>query len=280
MITVDAGSAVIGGRFDLATPDVAVDGGATGDLVVAHLTRGLNKRDPEKSGAALRIDGQVGITFDASGPPAGFEVAFLQFIRFNFVGLFFAGRKRSEGSIGALVHPALSRTVLLDPNPTMPPWMSEKTFTRAGNLAKNSMGDHPFLQTARQAPNFTTGVPNFIFHLIDDRDFWSVFSVRDAAGKFQHLTHFHWRVRHDVTFQWRGGVLSVARSASKFEADAQPAKGPPTEPALVSLLAAPVPPNANDELKAALPRALAKPPCPFRKDNPAWFPNVPGDFFR
>lgn len=280
MITVDVDSAVIGETFTLAQPQVALDGGPSGDLIVAHLSRGFNKTDPESSGAALRIDGQVGITVNARGPQAGFEIAFLQFVRFNFVGLFFAGRKRTEGSIGILVHPALAKTVLLDPNRTMPPWMSEQTFTRAGNVAKNSMGDHPFLQSPRQGPNFTTGVPNFLFHLIDDRDFWSVFSVRNAVGTFQHLMHIHWHVRHDVKFRWLGGAPSVASRASRFTADPQPTKGAPTEGALRALLAAPGPPNANDELKAAFPRAARQPPNPHRSDNPLWFQNVPSDFFR
>jgi hypothetical protein len=178
MLTVHGASAVIGGTFTRAQPQVALDGGPGGDLVIAHLTHGFNKSDSEKSGVALRIDGQVGITVDARGPGAEVEIAFLQFVRFNFVGIFFAERKRTEGSIGILVHPALTKTVLLEPNRKMPPWMSETPFTRAGNLAKNAMGDHPFLQTVRQAPNFTTGVPNFLCNLIDDRDFWSVFSAR------------------------------------------------------------------------------------------------------
>lgn len=76
MITVNVASALIGGTFDRAKPDVALDGGPTGDLVIAHLTEGLNKVDPQKSAAALRIDGQVGITADAQGPPASdFKVA-------------------------------------------------------------------------------------------------------------------------------------------------------------------------------------------------------------
>lgn len=244
------------------------------------MSHGLNKRDPESSGAALRIDGQVGITGNGGGSPSGFEVAFLQFVRFNFVGLFFAGRKRAEGSIGILVHPALANTVLCDPNRTMPPWISERTFTRDGKLAKNSMGDHPFLQSAQQGPNFNTGVPNFLFHMTDDRDFWSVFSVRSADGKFQHLMHFHWHVRRDVKFQWRGGVPSVARNASSFTADQPPTNGSPAEKALLTLLAAPGPPFANDELKASLPRAAGKPPNPHRSDNPTWFLNVTSDFFR
>ena len=280
MVTVNAASAAIGGTFNLAKPDIAFDGGPGGDLVVAHLTKGLDKVNPENSAAALRIDGQVEVAFDASGPPKGFEVAFLQFVRFNSLFLAYAGRTRTEGFIVISAHKAMPKTVLLDPNRKMPPWMSEQSFTKAGNLVKNAMGDHPFLHTARQAPNFTTGMPNFIFRLIDDRDFWSVFSVRDGTGKFQHLMHLHWHVRHSVTFQWRGGTPKLASQASSFTADATPAKGAPAEPALAALLAVPAPPNANDELKAALPRAVARPPSPFRVDEPAWPSDLPGDFFR
>lgn len=279
MITVNANSAVIGGTFNLARPAVDFDCGLSGALVVCHLTQGFNKQDPFKSGAALRIDGQVGVAVGALGPSKGFEIAFLQFIRFNTLGVFFAGRRASEGSIGISVDRAMPKTVMLDPNKTMLPWMSETSFTRTGNLAKNSMGDHPFLQLPRQAPNFNTGVPNFLFHIVDDRDFWTIFSVRDATGKFQHLSHFHWNVRHDVMLQWRGGVPSPAKFASSFTADQQSTKGAPVELALAALLAAPGGPIAVDELTAALPRAAAKPPNPFRSDNPSWFKNVPANFF-
>jgi hypothetical protein len=275
MINVDVGSAAIGGRFDLAKPDVVTDGGRSGDLVVVHLTHKFDKMDPEKSGAALRIDGQVGIAGNGGGSPANFEVAFLQFARFNFVGLFYAGRKHTEGSIGMLAHPAMAHTVLTDANKTMPPWMSETTFTRDGNVAKNSMGDHPFLQCARQAPNFTTGVANFLFHMIYNTDFWSVFSVRTADGKFQHLMHLQWHLRQDVRFRWRAGVPQLAHQASRFTADEQATRGPPTEGALQKLLAQPGPPFATDELKDSLQRAARKPPNPHRSDNPTRFPNVP-----
>jgi hypothetical protein len=277
MITVDASSAVIGGTFNLATPAVATDGGTTGDFVVAHLTHGLNKRDPDKNASALRIDGQVRIT-EAGAKPPGFEVAFLQFVRFNFIGQFYAGRKRTEGSVGIVAHPALPQLVLVDALEEIPPFISEASFTSAGGLAKNSMGDHPFLSCARAVWNFKQGVPNYLFHIVDDRDFWTVFSVRDA-GKFQHLMHLHWRVRHDVKVQWRNGIPVQAIKASSFTVDAQPTKGAPTEAFLKALLASPSPPFARSEFKAALQRA-AQQPNPHRSDNPEWFANVAADFFR
>jgi hypothetical protein len=277
MATVIPGSAVIGGKFDLARPTVEVDCGPSHDFVAVHLGHGFNKLDPEKTAAAFRIDGQVALT-GPGGVPTGFEVAFLQFVRFNFLGVFYAGRKNSEGSVGLLVHEALSKRVLLDPNPPMPPWISETPFTRTGSLAKNSMADHPFFHTARQAPNVTTGVPNFLFHIVDDRDFWTVFSVREA-GRFQHLTHIHWHVRHDQQFSWRNGIPVPTRAASAFTPDQNPTPGPPTDPDLRTLLAVPAPPNAKDALKAALPIAVL-PPNPHRSDNATRFFNVPQDFFR
>ena len=57
-MAVNPGSAIIGGRFDLAKPDIAVNGGPRHDLVIAHLTQGLDRANPENSGAALRIDGK------------------------------------------------------------------------------------------------------------------------------------------------------------------------------------------------------------------------------
>ena len=277
MATVIPGSAVIGGNFKLAKPTVDLDCGPSHDLVVVHLGHGVNKLDPTKNAAAFRIDGQVKLTVGPGAVPPDFEVAFLQFVRFNVVGIFYAGRKNSEGSVGVLIHEALSKKVLLDANPPMPPWISETPFTRTGGLANNSMGDHPFLQVPRTAPNNNTGVPNFLFHIVDDRDFWTVFSVREA-GRFQHLTHIHWHVRHDQQFSWRGGVPVPAKAASAFTPD-NPTPGAPTDPDLLKLLAVPAPPNAKDALPAAFPVAVL-PPNPHRKDNPTRFFNVPQDFFR
>ena len=159
--------------------------------------------------------------------------------------------------------------------------MDERTEIHPGWKARQERdGQSPFLQSARQIPNFTTGVPNFIFRLIDDRDFSSVFSVRDSTGRFQHLMHFHWHVSHGVTFRWRGGTPEVASQGSTFSADPSPTRGAPTEPALTALLATPSGPNANDEMKAALPRAAARPPNPFRSDEPTWPVDLPDGFFR
>jgi hypothetical protein len=278
MATVDASSAVIGGTFNLATPTVSLDCGPTKDIVAVHLDHGLNKPDLEKNAAALRIDGQVTVTGAPGSFPADFEVAFLQFVRFNFLGIFYAGRKNSEGSIGILIHSALSDKALLDPNPPLNPWVSESHFTKTGNLAKNSMGDHPFFQTARQISNGNTGVPNFLFQIVDDRDFWTVFSVREA-GKFQHLMHIHWHVRHDQQFNWRSGVPVPTKAASSFTPDKTPTPGPPTDPDLKTLLSVPAASDAKAALKKAIKKAIV-PPSSNRSDNPTRFFGVPQDFFR
>jgi hypothetical protein len=276
MATVIRESAVIGGNFGLVKPSVNIDCGPGSDFVCVHLGHGLNKQDPDHNAAAFRIDGQV--TLAGTGVPSGVEVAFLQFVRFNFLGVFYAGRKRSEGSIGILVHEALSKKVLLDPNPPMPPWISENPFTQAGNLAKNAMGDHPFFQAPRIAPlNEKTGVPNFLFHMVDDRDFWTVFSVLEA-GKFQHLSNIHWHVRHDQKFNWRKNVPVPLVASSAFTVE-NPTSGAPTDPDLQTLLAKPAPPNAKGELKAAFAIAVI-PPNPHRSDNDTRFFNVPQDFFQ
>lgn len=278
MATVDPSSAVIGGTFNLAKPSVSIDCGPTKDVVAVHLDHGLNKPDLEKNAAALRIDGQVTLTGAAGSFPPDFEVAFLQFVRFNFLGVFYAGRKNSEGSVGILIHPAMPDKVLVDPNPPLKPWVSESHFTKASSLAKNSMGDHPFFQTARQSFNFNTGVPNFLFQIVDDRDFWTVFSVREG-GKFQHLTHIHWHVRHDQQFNWRGGVPVPAKAESSFTPDKTPTAGPPTDPDLKTVLSVPAASDAKAALKSAISKAAAS-PSPNRSDNLTRFFSVPQDFFR
>ena len=277
MATIIPESVAIGGNFDNVNLSVDTDCGAQSDDVCVHLGHGINKQDPSKNAAAFRIDGQVKLT--GTAVPRGFEVAFLQFVRFNFVGVFYAGRKRSEGSISILVHEALSKKVLLDPNPPLPPWISEKHFSQeAGNLAKNSMGDHPFFKVPRIAQqNTATGVPNYLFHIVDDRDFWTVFSVFET-GKFQHLSHIHWHVRHDQKFNWRNNVPLALPASSAFTHD-NPTLGAPTDPDLQTLLAKPEPPFAKPEFEKALVRAVL-PPNPHRADKDVRFFNVPQDFFQ
>lgn len=276
MATVIPASVIIGGNFDFVKPSVDTDCGPQSDVACVHLGHGFKKQDPDKSGAAFRIDGQVNLT--STGVPSGVEVAFLQFVRFNFLGIFYAGRKRSEGSIGILVHKAMSKNVLLDSNPPMPPWMSENHFTQVGNLAKNSMGDHPYFHGPKVAPlNEKRGVPNYLFHMVDDRDFWTVFSVLEA-GKFQHLSHIHWHIRHDQKFNWRKNVPVPLAASSSVTFD-KPTLGAPTDPDLKTLLAKPEPPTAKAEFDAARARAVI-PPNPHRADNDDRFFNVPQDFFQ
>src|SRR5271157_3079472 len=92
-IIVDKGSAVIGGDFSLAKVDFTPhdDPPPLGDVIVFHLTHGVDLSNPDQSAAAFRIDGQVKIV-DSGSARQGFEIAFLQFVRFNSMGLFYAGR--------------------------------------------------------------------------------------------------------------------------------------------------------------------------------------------
>jgi hypothetical protein len=277
-ISAEETSVVVRGDFSHVDVDVNVNTGTTGDATVFHLTHGVNLRDPAKSAAAFRIDGGVRLRMAPGDSLAKWEIGFTQFVRFNFLGLFYAGRRNTEGSIAATAHSALPSRVMLDPNPTIPLFMSETRFTLKGDLATNAMGDHPYLQVAQKAPNFNRGVENFLFHIVDNRDFWSVFSIKDDTGKFQHLAHIYWNVHYNVQFKWVGGVPMPSKK-STFSSDGVQQSGPPKEPDLASLLSTPAAPFARDELLKALRAAMSKPPNPHRSDNPSWFRNVPPNFF-
>jgi len=133
----------------------------------------------------------------------------------------------------------------------------------------------------REVLNFTTGVENFLFQVIDDRDAWSIFTIQDNRGQFQHLAHVHWFLRYDLTFQWRANAIQLMGNLSRFRVEPA-AKGAPPEPALQSLLSSISPtmsPLANDQTAQALRTVLIH-PNPNRSDNANRFSNVPRDFFQ
>jgi len=251
-----------------------------GDVIIFHLTQGVNLSNPKQNAAAFRIDGQVRIA-PSEPTPQGLEIAFLQFVRFNFLGMYYAGRTQREGSVAIDAKKNLKFAAMSDPNPTMPPWISEKPFAKSDSqaLAKNSMGDHPYLRTTRRAFNFKTQTPNYLFHVIDDRDFWTVFSVRNQKGAFEHLMHIHWHVRHDVKFEWNSGNIGMKVDSSTIAFD-DPLVGWPADHDLAGFERDPgKTPFAKDDLDPALVKSVGQ-GDPARSDNDARFLNVPADFFR
>ena len=174
---------IAGGAIPTATTKTTTQG----DAIVANLTKGYSN-SLNQMGFAFEFIGHVKIALGPTDNLTGFKFGFVQFIRDNFTGVFYAGRKKNEGSIGMLLHPVVTQAYFLDVlRPVSKPFNLPVKFDLVEDEVDCKMGDHPFWSLAQQEHNFKTGVDNFLFHVISDQDAWSVFIVQDAGGKFQHL---------------------------------------------------------------------------------------------
>ena len=117
---------------------------------------------------------------------------------------------------------------------------------------------------------------NFIFHMKEDVEYFTVLVARDAKGVVTPLSHFRWVIDYDARVRWRGGnPVAVQRGAIRFDL---PVQGGPGDADVSSLLLNPKPPHTNDIHKEADKKAVTnKPPTNF-SENTQWFVNVPREF--
>jgi hypothetical protein len=282
MISINAASAGIDVISGQVRPDLKILPGALVPMLICNLTNKFNA-DPAKVGWAFNLDGHVKVGIGPGETLDRHHFGFVQYIRHTFFGIFYAGRQSREGSISMLLHSEIGTDYMLDCSPnTDKPFMWPKAghFSQDGNEAIGNMGDHPVLSIRQSQPNVKTGHENYIFHIVDQRNAWAIFTVKDAAGKFQHLAHVPWDLRYEFKFKWVAGK-PVAENLSTFTMG-KVARGAPTDaelsPVLASLSATQTP-IANDKIKAAL-AALLVPPATNRSDTDKWFMNVPRDFFQ
>jgi hypothetical protein len=285
-VRVNAASAGIDPVTGQAKTTVTPNLGVGNSVAVCNLTNGFDP-DPNKVLWAFNFLGHVKVSLGPVDSLAGWQFGFVQFMRHTFMGVFYAGRVKREGSVSVLIHPAIAPkpTFMLDvsPNTTRPfMWPPSNAITQGE--VDYTMGDHPVFAIDQRQHNFTTGVDNFLFHIVDVRDAYSIFTARDNSGRFQFLAHVHWDFRYDFKFQWRGGTASVAQDGSKIDLPTTQSVtlGAPTDPDVVPLLNTLSPsmtPIVGDQARAALKASLVQ-PNPNRSDNPEWFRNVPADFFK
>jgi len=267
---------------------ILTDGGANPGVyinpvghVIVHLTQGFNAGSfPNNQGDALT----AGVRVPLGGDPGGTTFAFVQIGRSNFYGAFYAGRIPREGSIGVManVPPALPNPVMVDASSNVSiPWFQDPSRTSyVPPTIHSSWGDHPASKIPSKLRNsFASNVYNYIFQLIDDRDFWTIFTAQDPDRTLRFIAYFHWQVRYGVEFMWRNGEALLRRSKSFFKVHERNTKGRPTEPAIQSLLTNPVGPQANIAFGNAVTQAFYGPRGPNRNENPRSFSTVPVDFW-
>jgi hypothetical protein len=248
-------------------------------IVVGNLTKGFDitaiEDRGQQPGEALSAVGRVG----ATGSPAGWQIGFVQICKLNAGQVYYAGRIRSEGSIAVMFERAMPAQVLLDSLADRTPWTRlTDRFKMTGNQITSPTGDHPAVKVPQKLRNSGRNVDNFLFHMIDDREFWSIFTAIDPTGKRTSLAHFHWKVRYEAKLTWNGGRPTV-QDSSHFDPGSK-AKGAPSEPELQSLIGNPVGPQFNDAAAAAMKTAFLGARGPNRTENDTWFLNVPAGFYQ
>lgn len=275
MATFDAASAEIETFSDGAVPAVK----AWPTRVVCHLTKGYNAdQDTETIDAALTINGRV----KAGGSESdwkGWRFGFIQLHKIHAMSFWYAGKSKAEGGIGIVVDkaPALTTTLCLDSEETCKPWTRVDEHYMMEGKIRNFSTDHPACRAKRDLTNRITGRVNYLFHVIDKRELWTVFTARNPQGKFQHLAHVRWTLEYNFMFKWRKDEPTVASDSSSFKMTAFQ-KGAPSDGELQPLLNNPGPPLANDLTREAIKAAVIGGP-PNRSDVERSFANVFPDFY-
>ena len=250
--------------------------------VILHLTKGFNPSSfPENQGNAIAGDAR----FTIEGGLGSTDFGFIQVGRVNVFSVIYAGRTPGEGSVTALAHspPALTTPVLLDAIGKPPlPWFEDPgaVSSAQGQILTSKWGDHPGAKVQTEMENGKLSrTPNYLFRLIDDREFWTVLAVQDPGTPVRHLMHFHWQVRHDLQFQWRNGAPSPVLNNSFVKVHTRQAPGLPTEPAVQAILANPREPRANVVFMVALRLALRGAAGSNRTESAERAANVPPTFW-
>jgi hypothetical protein len=270
-----AGIDIIAGQV---SPTVGLNLGAANHRVaVMNLTNGFNP-DPTLVQGAFNFLGHVKVRPGAN--LTGADFGFVQFIRHIELGVFYAGRRHSEGGISLLIGRAITQRFFVDAfsRATLPFMKSPNANFVSGEIDA-PMGDHPLISVAQDQHNFATGVQNFLFHVVDEREAFSIFCARDAAGAFTFLANVRWTLRYDIKFAWSGGAIRVATNSSRFSVGPV-ALGAPNDPGLpLQSLGPAMSPLANEQARQAMSATFVH-PNPNRTDNETRFINVPFLFFQ
>jgi hypothetical protein len=257
---------------DGAIPDVK----AWDTRVTCHLTKGYTVENDLGSGMEPAITISARMKAKESDW-AGWNFAFIQLHKIKEMGFYYAGKAKSDGSISIYIDLAVPVKLCLDSEDSYKPWTrAEKHYFLDGKLRAAST-DHPACRAKRELVNAITSRPNYLFHIVDRRELWTVFAAQDPTGARTYLGHVHWSVDYDFKFKWRKDEPLIASNNSKLSFDDWK-KGPPTDSELQPLLKNPGPPLANDVTREAIKNAVIGGP-PNRVDVARSFANVFPDFY-
>ena len=142
MIGIDSQNATLTVQSSGVTPGVAFEPLSNAKRAVFHLTKGYSlTADTETIKHAWTAKGE-GPGQSKSGTAGDEELGFLQTQEVDTVKFFYAGEKRSHGSITIDIGPSLNPKTCLDSEDNLQPWTSNSRSLDNG-IWKATTGDHP-----------------------------------------------------------------------------------------------------------------------------------------
>ncbi|HQR42653.1 MAG TPA: hypothetical protein PLX97_08210 [Gemmatales bacterium] len=257
------------------TPGVAFEPFISPKRAVFHLTKGYTlTKDAETIKHAWTAKGE-GPGQSKSGTPGDEELGFLQTQEVDTIQFFYAGEKRSHGSMTIDVAPSISPKTCLDSEDNLDPWTSTDRSLDNG-IWKAKTGDHPASRCPLRLGNVVTNKPNFLFHAIDKRRYVTILTYR-LAKQFIPLRWFKWSVTHNVKIKWVGGKPKVETTSSSTSfGDVK--VGPTDVAAVQKIIKKPQKPFGNFLTRSVI-QGVVVGDLTGRTSNPEWFVNVPVDFW-
>ena len=254
--------------------------------VICHLTQGFSSATfPTGQGNAITAGAHVPVVPGPRESVSDWSFGFVQVARLESPGtqgFFYAGRMSSEGSmtVNPNVPPALASPVLYDAFGAPPdPWFDTPASSFIPPKVNAGWGDHPALKIPLRLRNTGKNVDNFLFQIIFDRVFWTIFTAVDPAGAIKYIGHFKWQVRYDAELVWANQAAMLRRNKSVATVLAAKVAGAPTDPDLQALLAKPSGARANVLFGQAVNQSFFGARGPNRTENDRWFTTVPVDFW-
>lgn len=275
MVGIDAQQASLIFEKNGLMPGVAFEPFVNPQRAVFHLTRGYTlTRDAETIKHAWNATG-VAPGQDKQGTAGDEEMGFLQTQQVETLQFFYAGEKRSHGSMTIDVGPRVSPKTCLDSEDDLEPWTSNARSLANGTWGAKT-GDHPASRCPLRLGNLHTNKPNFLFHVIDRRNYVTVLTFR-LGKQFIPLRWFKWSVSHNVMLRWVGGK-PVVRANTSTASFGDVKVGPPDTDTVRNIIKKPGKPFGNFVTRNAI-KGVVLGDLTGRTANPEWFANVPADFW-
>lgn len=258
---------------------VAISWAASADglSLLGHMGKGWNGQNWN----------QDAVTTNASIPVTNadqVEFGFVQVARANRFEAFYSGRIASEGSIALnyFVAPALTQKIFLDAGsrpPPRDPWYRNPALGISRNSRSAETGDHPGLVVPLQRKNRVCSyVPNFLFHVIMDREFWTLFTARENDGKLTYIAYYQWQLTYEFMIRWSNGTPQPFVNRSRYQVLKSKTIGRPADPDLQAILSNPAGQRAN-EIGARAQEITEGGSPPNRSDLKSRYMNVPEQFW-